>query len=386
MGGGGRSIAPIGPPCSSATRSRRTSARRCSRTTWARSRRSSMPTSCVSTSRSAACRKASSSRGGTRSSRGKGRWMADLVGVFAASNGRILAGDWETMPRDHRDRLAAAFDEIGRRLKACRPDLLVVISPDHWVNFFISNLPAVCIGIGDEHDGPPEPFMKKVFPRERLKGHAAFGRHLLETALNDDFEPALSHRLKLDHGTCIPLWRIGVDAELPIVPVIVNDLEEPMPSIRRCLAWGRLLRQAIESYPEPLRMAVLGTGGLSHSIGEPTMGWIDEEFDHCCIKHFEEGEDARLTAFLTDALARTGNGAHEIRDWVIAHAAAGSKGFELIDYFPSPQTLVGAGFASWRAGGGAQPPGRRPRLFRSPHERGPREASNVAIAPTGAPR
>src|SRR6266446_1450751 len=217
------------------------------------------------------------------------------------------------MPRDHRDRLAAAFDEIGRRLKACRPDLLVVISPDHWVNFFISNLPAVCIGIGDEHDGPPEPFMKKVFPRERLKG---------------------------DHGTCIPLWRIGVDAELPIVPVIVNDLEEPMPSIRRCLAWGRLLRQAIESYPAPLRVALLGTGGLSHSIGEPTMGWIDEEFDHACIKHFEDGEDARLATFLTDALARTGNGAHEIRDWVIA-------------YFPSPQTLVGAGFASWRVTGAA---------------------------------
>jgi len=114
-----------------------------------------------------------------------------------------------------------------------------------------------------------------------------------------------------------------------------------------------MLRQAIESYPEPLRVAVLGTGGLSHSIGEPTMGWIDEEFDHACIKHFEDGEDTRLAAFLTDALARTGNGAHEIRDWVIAHAAAGSRGFELIDYFPSPQTLVGAGFASWRVTGSA---------------------------------
>ena len=33
---------------------------------------------------------------------------------------------------------------------------------------------------------------------------------------------------------------------------------------------------------------------------------------------------------------------------MIAHAAAGSKGFELIDYFPSPETLVGAGFASWK--------------------------------------
>jgi aromatic ring-opening dioxygenase catalytic subunit (LigB family) len=274
--------------------------------------------------------------------------MASLVGVFAASHGPIIARDWEIMPAEHRAQLTRAFDELGRRLRACRPDLLVVISPDHWVNFFLNNLPAVCIGIGDEHDGPPEPFMQKVYPVSRLKGHAAFGRHLLNVALDSDFEPALSHRLKLDHGTCIPLWRMGVDLDLPLVPIIVNDLEEPMPSIHRCLAWGRVLRKAIESYPEPLRVAILGTGGLSHSIGETTMGWIDEEFDHACIEHFRDGEEGRLAAFLSERLPHTGNGAHEIRDWVVAHAAAGSTGFELIDYFPSPETLVGAGFASWK--------------------------------------
>ncbi len=172
---------------------------------------------------------------------------------------------------------------------------------------------------------------------------------MLQTALDNDFEPALSHRLRLDHGSCIPLWRIGVDAGLPIVPLLVNDLEAPMLNIKRCLAWGRLLlRRAIESYPDPLRVALLGTGGLSHSIGEPTMGWIDEDFDRACIKHFENGDEEQLAAFLTDALPHTGNGAHEIRDWVIAHAAAGSTGFELIDYFPSPATFVGAGFASWK--------------------------------------
>jgi aromatic ring-opening dioxygenase catalytic subunit (LigB family) len=141
--------------------------------------------------------------------------MAELVGVFAASHGPIIARDWEIMSAAHRDKLKAGFDEIGQRLTACRPDVLVVVSPDHWVNFFISNLPAVCIGIGEEHDGPPEPFMQKVYPHTRLKGHPAFGRHLLETALAHDFEPALSYRLRLDHGTCIPLWRMGVDIEHP---------------------------------------------------------------------------------------------------------------------------------------------------------------------------
>ena len=273
--------------------------------------------------------------------------MASLAGAFAASHGPIIARDWDKLPGAHRERITAGFDELARRFRACRPDILVLVSPDHWVNFFINNLPAVLIGIGEEHEGPPEPFMKKVYPHTTLTGHARFGRHLLDTALANDFEPSLSHRLKLDHGSCIPLWRMGIGPETPIVPILVNDLEEPMPSIRRCLSWGRLVRQAIESYPGNERIAVLATGGISHSIGEPTMGWIDEPFDRDCISHFQNGEEKALTAFLETRLPKTGNGAHEIRDWVVAHGAAGSRGFELVDYFPSPETLVGLGFASW---------------------------------------
>lgn len=274
--------------------------------------------------------------------------MASLVGAFAATHGPIIARDWDKLPVAQRTRLAAAFDEVGRRYRACRPDILVLVSPDHWVNFFINNLPAVLIGIGEQHDGPPEPFMKKVYPHRTLTGHAKFGRHLLDTALTNDFEPSLSHRLTLDHGSCIPLWRMGIGPETPIVPILVNDLEQPMPSIRRCLSWGRLVRTAIESYPGSERIAVLATGGLSHSIGEATMGWIDEPFDRACISHFQAGEERALSNFLETELPKTGNGAHEIRDWVVAHGAAGSRGFDLIDYFPSPETLVGAAFASWR--------------------------------------
>lgn len=273
--------------------------------------------------------------------------MAELVGAFASTHGPIIARDWEKLPEAQRARLTEAFDELGRRFHACRPDILVVVSPDHWINFFLSNLPAVLIGIGEEHDGPPEPFMKAVFPHDTLPGHPAFGRHLLQTALSEEFEPSLSHRLTLDHGVCVPMWRMGIGPETPIVPILVNNLEAPMPTIKRCLSWGRLLRQAIDSYPGPERIAILGTGGISHSIGEATMGWVDEPFDLECIRHFEAGEDAALAEFLERELPKTGNGAHEIRDWVIAHAAAGSNGFELVDYFPSPETFVGAGFASW---------------------------------------
>ena len=274
--------------------------------------------------------------------------MAEFVGAFATSHGPLIAREWDVLPEGPKAKLTAAFDETGRRLKALEPDVLVMLSPDHWVNFFIDNLPSFCIGIGEEHDGPPEPFMKPVYPHKTLPGHPAFGRHLLDTALRSDFDPAISHRLTLDHGFCVPLWRMGIDPALPIVPITVNQLEEPLPTLRRCIGWGRMLRKAIESFPGDLRVAVLGTGGLSHSIGEPTMGEIDEPFDRVCIDLFTNADDDALADGLERALASTGNGAEEVRDWVIAHAVAGSQGFDLIDYTPIPEVYIGCGMAEWR--------------------------------------
>ena len=274
--------------------------------------------------------------------------MAELVGAFAASHAPLIARDWHLLSETRRGEITAAYRELGRRMAAVRPDVLIELSPDHWVNFFLDNLPSICIGVGEAHDGPPEPFMRD-FPYRPVKGHAALGQHIAATALKRDFEPSISHHLTLDHGFCIPLWK----AELPslplLVPIIVNDLEPPMLSVHRCFAWGRLLAEAIASYPEKqLRVAILATGGLSHSIGEPNMGAIDEDFDHRCIRMFADGAEAPLTEFLEAGMAAAGNGTHEVRNWVIAHAAAGNRGFDLIDYRAVPEVYVGCGYASWR--------------------------------------
>ena len=274
--------------------------------------------------------------------------MAEFVGSFAASHGPNIARNWETLKDETRDWVVTRFGELGNRLKTANPDVLVIHSTDHWVNFFLDVMPAFCVGIGAEHEGPPEPFMKPVYPHETLPGHEELGRHILDRAFAADFDPAYSMRLKLDHGMCVPIWQFGLDPALPIVPIFINLVEKPFPSPKRCLAWGRMVRQAIESYPEDIRVAVLGTGGLSHSIGETTMGWIDEPFDHACIELFRNAPDDRLATELDAMLENTGNGGAELRAWVISHAAAGSKGFDMVDYIPMPEALIGCGLAEWR--------------------------------------
>lgn len=272
--------------------------------------------------------------------------MAELAGVFAASHAPLIARDWQLFDSALRTRLTAPFERLGARLRAARPDIVVEIAPDHWSNFFIDNLPNVCIGIGTEHLGPPEPFMQG-FGHTTLAGEPEFARHLLETALAAGFEPSVSHRLALDHGFCIPLWRMELDPLPPIVPIVINSLEPPMPTIARCIAWGNLIAAAVASFPADVRVAVLASGGLSHSIGEATMGAIDESFDAGCIRAFEAGGERAVIDYLDRALPTAGNGSHEVRNWVAAHAAAGGRGFELIAYDAIPEVYVGCAWAVW---------------------------------------
>jgi len=274
--------------------------------------------------------------------------MAELVGAFAASHGPLLVRAWDQIPAAQRTRLSAAYAELGRRIDAAKVDVLVVVAPDHWANFFLDNLPSVCIGVGAENDGPPEAWMK-AYPHKTLPGHPEFASHLVNVALKNGFEPSVSHHLKLDHGFCLPLWKMNLKKLPRIVPIVVNSIEPPFPTVQRCLDWGIQIRKAVQSFKKSLRVAVLGTGGLSHSIGEKTMGAIDEKLDHETIKQFSKSS-ASLIRFLEKKLPKAGNGTEEVRNWLLAHGAAGGRGFELVDYLSVPTVYVGCGYAAWRTG------------------------------------
>src|SRR5258708_32837410 len=88
--------------------------------------------------------------------------MARLVGVFASSHAPLIIRGWKDVKPANQKELSSSLTELGRRIKAARPDVLIEIAPDHWVNFFINNLPSICVGMGEEHEGPAEPWMKEI--------------------------------------------------------------------------------------------------------------------------------------------------------------------------------------------------------------------------------
>ena len=71
-------------------------------------------------------------------------------------------------------------------------------------------------------------------------------------------------------------------------------------------------------------------GGLSHFVGEPRVGDIDEEFDRWFLDQLGRGDLSEILAVPNDVLAEAGNGTGEVRAWVALAAAMGGAAGEVL--------------------------------------------------------
>jgi len=273
--------------------------------------------------------------------------VAELTGVFATAHSPGLTGFPERVAQPKRDAVRAAFDEVARRIQDIGPDVIVAVSVEHFTNFFLANLPAFAIATGDRHLGPVTPEMGKFLgiAQRYYPGHRELGTHIYRYALAHDFDPALADGgFGFDENFCVPLELLRTGTT-PIVPVVVNGVNPPYPTARRCYAFGRMLAAAITATDVADKVVVLATGGLSHWVGMPQAGTIDEEFDRDFLARLTDGDAARLTDYDDDRIEAAGNGAHEIRAWLVAAGAAGA-GFETLAYEPTPEWLTGTAVAA----------------------------------------
>jgi aromatic ring-opening dioxygenase catalytic subunit (LigB family) len=272
--------------------------------------------------------------------------MAEIVGIFAASHTPVMLNFPHQIGTSDLEDVRASFTEMGRRIAAAKPDAVIVISDDHMHNFFLDNLPAFCIGAADGYQSPIESWLKAE--KRILPGDAALGAHLIGEALEAGFDPALSMHLILDHGTLTPLEMAGLDRSTPIVPVLVNCVQPPLPTMARCVKLGRFLADAIRSYKGAERIAVLATGGLSHDVGTPRMGMVNADFDQTFLKLLHAGDDKALLDYSNAHVNEAGNGAEEIRMWLVAYGVAGGSALDVLYYKGFEDWYAGIGLAEWR--------------------------------------
>jgi aromatic ring-opening dioxygenase catalytic subunit (LigB family) len=266
-----------------------------------------------------------------------------IVGVFASGHAPNLVTTWERAGEDICRRTQEAMQEIGRRIRAVRASTLITISNDHFNNFFLNNLPGYAIGVAGSWTGP-EDDLRYEKGTVRMPGSPALAKHIVRHLYeHESFEPAVSHSLKLDHGTFVPVRFTCPEFDLPLIPIFQNCVEPPLPSLKRAAAFGAAIRRAVESFPGDERVVVIGAGGMSHFIGVPGQGRINEDFDQLWVRLFRAGDLDGLTTLKPERIASGGNGAEEIRNWISAMGCAEGRPAEWLMYAPVPAWLIGMG-------------------------------------------
>lgn len=278
--------------------------------------------------------------------------MAEIVSIHATSHTPVMINFPDAIPSEDRQEIFSAFRCVGQEILAARPDALIVISDDHVHNFFMDNFPAFCIGVAASYPTPVEHWLK--VSKQTLRGDSALGAHILGEALNSGFDPSFSMDLTLDHGVLTPLHLAEMAANVSIVPLLVNCVQPPLPPMSRALQWGKFLEKAIQSYKGCERVSILATGGMSHDIATPRMGLLNEEFDRKFMSLLGGDNDDALVSYATNHVNEAGNGAEEIRTWLVAHGAgkALQARFEPIYYKGVESWYTGIGLGRWTAKAG----------------------------------
>jgi 2,3-dihydroxyphenylpropionate 1,2-dioxygenase len=237
-----------------------------------------------------------------------------------------------------KDALHAALYGLGDSMREARPDALIVIGAEHFANFFMDNMPAYAIGMADHYDGPIEDPGWLGIAKTRIPGNAELSKRLI-SAVMEEVDVAFAEEWKFDHGIMVPLNFLTPRHDLPVIPVNINCQGPPLTPLKRAWAFGAALRRACDGVPE--RIALVGTGGISHWPATPDSGKINEAWDREFLERWSRNDRDALLSYTDAATYRdAGQGGFEIRTFLAVAAAArgpGSVGF----YAPIPIFSVG---------------------------------------------
>ncbi|MWA05396.1 2,3-dihydroxyphenylpropionate 1,2-dioxygenase [Actinomadura sp. LD22] len=265
--------------------------------------------------------------------------MARVVLAGATSHVGAIVKDPHADPADS-DVLHEAWRRLDADIAAADLDGVVLVATDHYETFGLDNYPAFCLGIADSFEGWGE-FGN---PGGRVPGRPELAGELLGALTRAGFEVARSHTMRLDHSFTVPCAKLPSAVAAGVVPLFVNCNTPPLPTLRRCLQLGRALRQA----PGDARIGVIATGGLSHWVGLPRFGDINPDFDRAFLSLLEQGRAEEALAWSDASIEQeAGNGALELRTWLIAAGAAGGGPARTYAYRPMPAWTVGIGIAAF---------------------------------------
>jgi 2,3-dihydroxyphenylpropionate 1,2-dioxygenase len=251
--------------------------------------------------------------------------MGQIVAAMASVHApQLFTRPPEEDPRQL-DAGIASMRRLGKVLDETKPDVLVIFASDHMETFFLKTVPTFAVMASDRATAA---FAGKVW---NPPIHQQFAEALLEQLVRNDFDMAFSQDADLGHSFAAIFEWILEGRAIPVVPVFVNTYLPPLPSPRRCATLGRAIAGIVASRPE--RVAVLGSGGMSHYPGTSRYYQPAYDFDRWCIYELENSREDSFLNLTPEQLDEVGN--TEMLPWAMALGTVGKQQMELLSYQPT---------------------------------------------------
>lgn len=246
---------------------------------------------------------------------------------------------------------------LKENLATQKPDALILVGDDQDENFTEENLPQISIYIGGDFSLNQPESAKHI----RYRSHTDLATDLLHSLVGREFDVGYLKKFPndrlLSHAHCQILARMIPQAETPVVLVFVNAIHVPAPTPARCYRLGEAIRAIVVARAGAERIAIYGSGGLSHFTsgypwkhykGTRSVGAICEAFDRELVGLISAGQGEKLGQLSSEDLLM--NGEIELRSWITVLGAVGPVRPNLIAYEPFYSGVMGMGVAHWTPG------------------------------------
>jgi 3-O-methylgallate 3,4-dioxygenase len=266
--------------------------------------------------------------------------------------------DESVFARKH-DAANTAIEALGKILRDAKPDMIVCVGDDQHEMFPKSQQPTLTVFAAESLVDLPST-LDELPPSiqaadwaihgketELWPGAPALGEHVTRALIRAEFDvfylteqPA---GRTLGHAFTFVYRRLLQGGRIPMLPILLNTYYPPAQMrAARCWQLGLELREAIDAWQSDARVAIIGSGGLSHFF-------VDEPLDGGVLRALAHRDANHISAIAETDLQ---SGSSEIKNWIVAGAALDGFEMEVLDYVPAYRTRaatgIGLAFAVWR--------------------------------------
>ncbi len=273
--------------------------------------------------------------------------MASVVGGIGISHTPSMGTEFDRgmrNPDGFSPRWQVWYDgtrRVQELVEQLQPAHLVVVYNDHLNYFDLDNYPTLAIGVGSSFRQADEGWGQRDLPD--LDGDPRWGIHLTEHLVENEFDLTVSQDLSIDHGifSWLP-YVLRRPWPVTVTPIAVNMIRQPLPTSRRLAALGRAIRTGIESFPDPARVMVIATGGMSHQISGARFGIANEELDRYFLRMLPEHLDELVSVPVREYMRLGGTEAAELALWFAMRSALSNDAREVYTFQTFP-AITGCG-------------------------------------------